>query len=334
MNVAWMVPLLSQPSTRFAGGTADIHFPGTGGWTYEEANWAGMASTDVVFEVATWVPKSSDVLVLSPEAQALSVLSKESDFTARRILVRVVGRPKPSSEAWQQLAAVAHRVHSWCCIGWDEEHALRDWLHGLGLSAKTRIVPLGAETAPPDFDPSKRQGIAYLGSAHRQKRVPTVVAAAALAGVPLYLGLSLTNAVASEDLQAIGDTATKHGTKLFVGEYGIEGRARLLSSVRAIVTASYTDDQWLPGTEGRARGAVAIANDKQHPGWSIKAANGYGMQYFDESIERLVEQLGKFVLDDNKWEQEARRQHQAFLDSGRSSTAVGAALWNWVKEAL
>lgn len=332
MNVSWMIPLLSQPSLRFVGGDHDLHFPGTGGWTYEEAAWTGAQSKGVVFEVATWVPKNSDVLVLSPEAQALSVLSKEGDFHAKRILVRVVGRPKPV-DVWHEIAKIAPRVHSWCCIGKAEAEALHRWLLWLGLKPNIHIVPLGAETSLPDFNLG-RAGIAYLGSAHHQKRVPTVVQAAAMAEMPIHLGLSLTNEAAAETLQEIGDVATRYGAKLFVGEFGIEGRAKLLSSVRAVVTASVTDDQWLPGTEGRARGAVAIANDQQLQGWSIREANGDAMLYFDMTAENLAEKLREYVLDDVNWEKEARRQHSAFLESGRSSTDVGKALWAWVEEAL
>lgn len=354
-RVLWCVP--SVPNLKWDGGagggqgratcvgapTPDLIFGTTGGWSWEEATWAASAiatKLNLPITIMGGFPLNAGkglgegtLVVLSSEFFAHSAIQEMPARKDLKILVRVVMQPEEGDSAWIRIAESAPFVYSWCCIGSHEAKALREWLSRRGLPTRVSIAPLGAE--PPahvDFTPGKRSGIAYLGSAIPQKNVPICIRAAANLDVEIHLGLLyVPDTLSAAGLIRIGEVATQCKARLSIDQYGIQARSQLLSRVRAVVIASTgCDSQWLPGIEGRVHGAVAIANRSP----TIIEANGDDLFYYDGTTAGLTEALRAVVLDDARWEAEARRQHSTVEKAGRTSQQVGGTLCRWVEEAL
>lgn len=331
------------PSLFFRDGVEDQYFDLTSGWAWQEARWAGRWAKPHelrVYSLSDRIQADAAVTVVSTEEAFLLL---QTPPRTGRLLVRCVGQPPhssdPPSPTWEHLALNLPHIYSLCAIGPSEAAAIRYWAEKRGWDGEVSWVPIGAEVpliecSPHAYDPPKflagqanRQGAAWLGRHVPLKRVKFFLEACALAQVPTTLALLMVTP--TTDLAELGEVVNRLKSFQLV-TLGVTERRKLLQSVRVVATASHADSQWLPGTEIRACGGVAIAEK----GTLIEQSNGDGLMYHDGTVEDLADKLRRIHDDDAYFAQEAVRQHSRFVDRGYSSLKTGKALWAWVEGAM
>lgn len=332
MRVRWIVP--SQPTPVFQGG-ADLHFPGTTGWCWEEATWAGelvpvkdellVTSLDSR-QVTVDIP---DVLVLAHETTASFMAEKIHTLPSSvKLLIRCVSTPSPdkSSEVWESLVPLLPKISSFAVLSDLELGPLKTWLSGSKFSGSLHKIPLGARCASSPGD-LKKNGVAYVGRLIPEKHADLIFRAAErLPKIPFFFA-----APASTELGALGKliACAKQLPNVQVGTLGVHGRLKLLSDMRVVATATQADSQWLPGTEIRAAGGVALAAYDS----LVRTWNGDGLAYHDGTVFDVAHQLERLHLDDAYFKAEAERQHSRFRAEEMTSEDIGRRLWQWVTGA-
>lgn len=326
MNVQWLTKF--APNFNFAAGVIEPVFPtNTQGWTWEEAGWAGVQLMKLghSLQITRQLTAGLRVTVFGLETFAAEFFA---DPDARQHLakvgVRCVCGPGDGTGAeWRDLARSLSQVDGLSTIGEREAVELRLWAERNGYrGTPIDVTPLGAVVYS---RPAPRKGFAYLGSLVREKRVPLLIEAARRAEVRLTLALAYCNSDTAADLATV--VAQQSDLISVTQPVGIHSRKLLLASVRGAVTFSRADSQWLPGTEARACGGIAIAGDVS----SIRAANDDGILYVpDGDVDAMAVVLKKMDEDDGAYAAERTRQQLLFPRYGRDSISVGTRLANWV----
>ena len=327
--IQWMVRI--HPDTWVTPvGEEPIFSTTTAGWEWEAARAVGqtLAKRGATLRIVRQLMAEPNLTVFGSEITAATVLGEPGarDFM-QKVCIRCVCGPADGIEIWDKLAPQMPRVNGLSTIGKAELDLLEPWARRHGYKGTPiDVTPLGADEYTQEAVP--RSGFAFLGTANCEKRVPLVVKAAAMADVPLFLCLVYSNAKNSEDLPAIQRAM---GPKTTLLQVGIESRKRLLSLVRGTVTFSHADSQWLPGTEARACGGIAIAGD--WPG--IHNANGDSILYVpDGDVVTMASAMYAMQNDNTLYEQERARQAALFPALGRTTGAVTVRLTDWLLGVL
>lgn len=328
--VQWMVRI-HPDFWLYPGGMEPAFTTTTAGWEWEAAYHAGLvlAAQGISMRIVRQLTVEPDLTVFGSEITAATVLGEPGAREhLRHIGIRCVCGPADGIDIWDQLAPHMPRIQGLSTIGVHEAELLLLWARRHGYQGTAiDVTPLSAE----DFatDPTApRSGFAYLGTVNKEKRVPLVAAAAKLADVPLLLALVYSNAKNSEDFEAVKEAAGPRTTFLQVG---VESKKRLLAVTRGAVTFSHADSQWLPGTEARACGGIALAGDWQ----GIRSSNGDSMLYVaDGNVEDMASVMRILNSDNEVYAREQRRQAQLYRLLHRSTPEVTARLVNWMQGIL
>ena len=322
--VNWHAP--GSPTLRYHGGRAEEFFPSTAGWAWNEGKYLGEAVG--ANAVVTLLPPREfsgtpvNATVLVGEALALKFFELGVKAEMGKILVRVISPPSPTDVLgfWPTFSQYMPRISGLCTISEDTADKLDVWarMHGY-KGPKVRCVRHGAvprnamwgQTAygwgPINEGP--RDGVVYLGSLIKEKRVPIVVEAARKAGVPIFLGVSVNTDRAREDMGAIEKLAMSYDL-VSLATLGEIGKYEVLAAARAVVTASLHEAAWVSGIEGLANGLL----------------------YYDGSVEGLAGCI-QHVHEDEFFAHEQARQVGWWREMGHDAKDVGKGLWEWIQEA-
>ena len=323
MRVHWIVP--GSPVMVLADGKPDLHFPGTSGWCWEEACWAGehTGPNDIL---ALGLGYEPEVVVISPEGMVPPLLTQVLALPpAVTLLLRCVGAPA-DNDVWAAVGAICPRLARVAVLSDVERRTFEPWSRVRGFKGTVTCIPLGARVLP-GLPTSLRQGVAFLGRPFwREKGVGLLLEAAKqLPRIPFFFATPRhTNVELNQPLL----DAAKQLPNVALTTCGISGRASLLQAVRIAAVAGETDWQWLPGTEIRGAHGVGLARW----GTPLQEWNGNGLDYF-KTVSDLVDAIRDYHVDDGAFESEAARQHGKFLAGGFDSETVGKKLWAWVNGA-
>ena len=317
-------------------------FGHTGGWTFEEAVAAGAHTGPDQALWLTGMPAfifdAVDATVLSPEETALSVFFGGEPLVARlkgKLLLRCIGTPPkagltdqaliPTSPYWEALKPFMPRIHGLCTVSKPFADNLDAWARENGFCGpQVKVIPHGVLGDLPES--SDRKGVVYLGSLIGHKQVEVVILACAKAKMKLTICAALDESTQSRELPQLQALARANGVEVEWTSVGDRRRTELLQRSLVVVTASRGESQWLPGFEGKACGAVAIAPDEP----LIRDAHGDGLLYYDGTVEGLASCLHSMDKVTQVWAKEWWRQRRHFLGCGRSMSDVGSSLWSWV----
>lgn len=327
--VQWMVRI--HPDTWvYPGGEEPVFTTTTAGWEWEAARAVGrqLATRGTTLRIVRQLMVEPQLTVFGSEITAATVLGEPGarDFL-QKVAIRCVCGAVDGIEIWDKLAPVMPRINGLSTIGEAEARLLEPWAKKHGYKGTPiHIAPLSADEFVQTTIP--RTGFAFLGTANREKRVPLIAKAAALADVPLFLGLVYSNEKNSEDLDEIQRVM---GPKTTLLQVGVESRKRLLGLVKGAITFSNADSQWLPGTEARACGGIAIAGD--FPG--IRTSNGDSILYVpDGDVEAMARVLKVMENDPEAYAQEQQRQAALFPTLKRTTPEVTVSLCQWLDGIL